>query len=94
MPFTKQQKRSIPGDKKCLWCGWDRSFLDGVHLVDEIAQPKVNGVWLCKNCHAVFDDVFRPRLFAALVKYGVSPDVLPSSWKTCNKLRDPDDTGA
>jgi Zn-finger protein len=86
MPFSKSQKKSIKGNRECLWCGWKQSFLDGVHLVDEIDKPAENGVWLCKNCHAVFEDVFRPRLFKALVAYGIPAEKLPPSWRKSNKM--------
>jgi CRISPR/Cas system-associated protein Cas10 (large subunit of type III CRISPR-Cas system) len=87
-PFTKQQKKSIKGPKECVWCGWKQSFLDAAHLIDEIDNDKsdVNAVYMCKNCHAVFDDVFRPRLFKALHAYGIQESKLPPSWRKCNKL--------
>ena len=88
MPFKGEQKSRIPDDpsKGCLWCGWRQSFLDGVHLVDEISQPSVNGALMCKNCHAVFEDVFRPRLFKALIAFRPELEpLLPPSWKKCNK---------
>lgn len=86
MAFTKTQKKSIKDEKICLWCGWKQSFLDAVHLIDEIDQPSINGAWMCKNCHAVFEDIFRPKLFKALVAYGIPEASLPKSWKRCNKL--------
>jgi hypothetical protein len=87
-------KKYIKGRKECVWCGWKQSYLDAAHLIDEIGRPSVNGVWMCKNCHAVFDDVFRPLLFKALVAYGVSPDTLPPSWRKPNKVSDPADLAA
>ena len=89
MPFTSSQKKSIKGRKECVWCGWKQSYLDAAHLIDEMARPSVNGVWMCKNCHAVFDDVFRPLLFKALVDFGVSSNALPRSWSKPNKVSDP-----
>jgi hypothetical protein len=86
MPFSNKQKKSIKDTKECLWCGWKQSYLDAVHLVDEIQMPSVNGAWMCKNCHAVFEGVFRPMLFKALVAYGIPEAQLPPSWKKCNKL--------
>ncbi len=86
MAFANTQKKSIKGKKECVWCGWKQSYLDAAHIVDEIQKPSVNGVWLCKNCHAVFDDVFRPKLYKALLAYGVPEEMLPRSWKTGNKL--------
>ena len=88
MPFTGQQKQRIPDDpqKGCIWCGWRQSFLDAVHLIDEIGEPSANGALMCKNCHAVFEDVFRPRLFNALLKYNPALEgLLPPSWRKRNK---------
>lgn len=85
MAFKKTQKRSIKDPKECFLCGWKQSYLDAVHLIDEMQRPAVNSLWMCKNCHAVFDDRFRPRLFRALVAYGVPENTLPPSWRTGNK---------
>lgn len=92
MAFSNVQKQSIPRHKEkgCIWCGWHQSFLDGVHIIDEIDRPSVNGVWMCKNCHAVFEDVFRTLLFRALVAY--KPEIeslLPKSWRKGNKMTAP-----
>jgi hypothetical protein len=87
--FSNTQKDSIPGDKDkgCVWCGWKQSFLDGAHLIDEIQKPSVNGVWMCKNCHAVYDDLFRPLLYRALVAFNPKlEEMLPASWRKGNKI--------
>jgi hypothetical protein len=42
---------------------------------------------MCKNCHAVFEDVFRPLLFRALTAYKPELEsLLPPSWRKGNKL--------
>ena len=89
MPFSPSQKKSIKGRKECVWCGWKQSYLDAAHLIDEMGLPAVNGIWMCKNCHAVFDDVFRPLLYKALVAYNVPIVALPPSWRKPNKVSDP-----
>lgn len=92
MPFNNKQKKNIKDGKRCVWCGWDRSYLDAAHVVDEIDKPAMNGIMLCANCHATFDNVFRPRLFQALKAYGIPEEMLPPSWKRPNKLRSTQET--
>lgn len=87
MAFTKSQKKSIKKNGGCIFCGWKQSYLDAAHIIDEIEKPSVNGVFMCKNCHAVFDDKFRPLLFKALVAYGIKEKDLPPSWKSGNKTK-------
>jgi hypothetical protein len=78
--FTQKQKKSIKGPKACLICGWNQSFVDAAHIIDEIAKPAANGVYLCPNCHRAFDNLLRPRLHKALVAFGVDDKQLPKSW--------------
>ena len=47
-------------------------------------DSKDNGIPLCPNCHRVFDEVLRPYLYRALVKYGCKG--VPESWSKSNKM--------
>lgn len=72
-------------------CGTTYPLPDAVHIIDEKEwkeklghDSKENGLPLCPNCHRVFDDVFRPYLHRALVRFGCKG--LPKSWATNNKI--------
>jgi 5-methylcytosine-specific restriction endonuclease McrA len=98
MPFNQDTKRKIVLDRKtgeylpCLMCGTTYPLPDAAHIIDEAewksmhgCDSQENGMPLCPNCHRVFDDVLRPRLYAALNKFGTTG--LPVRWKTGNKNR-------
>jgi lysyl-tRNA synthetase class I len=48
-------------------------------------DSKDNGIPLCPNCHRVFDEVLKPFLYRALIKYGCQN--LPKGWSKSNKIR-------
>lgn len=99
MPFNPDVKRKIVRDKHgnylpCVMCGVTYTFPpDAVHIIDEQEWKAIhgcdrqsNGIPLCPNCHRVFDEVLRPRLYRALSEFGVTG--LPKSWAVNNKLSD------
>jgi hypothetical protein len=56
-------------------CGAKHIRPDAAHIIDEKEwkskdkkgnDSKFNGIPLCPNCHRVFDEVLRPRLYKAL----------------------------
>ena len=80
----------------CVMCGKVYPTPDAVHIIDKNEwkkklghDSKVNGIPLCPNCHRIFDEAFRPRLFTALTTFG-SKD-LPSSWQKSNKISETDE---
>lgn len=85
MAFSPSQKRSIKAPKECLMCSHKRP-LDAVHIIDEMAKPSVNGIYLCKNCHSAFEDILRPYLYKALQAFDVKSNGLPPSWARSNKI--------
>jgi len=97
MAFNPDIKRKIVRDKKgdylpCLMCGARYPLPDAVHVVDEQewksklkCDRQINGIPLCPNCHRVFDQELRPRLFRSLEAFGVNG--LPKTWKANNKIR-------
>src|ERR1035441_6081382 len=96
MAFNPDIKRKIVRDKEgnrvpCVMCGVRYPLPDAVHIIDEKewkrkkgCDRQVNGIPLCPNCHRVFDEVLRPKLYEALAEFHVIG--LPESWKTNNKL--------
>jgi hypothetical protein len=42
-----------------------------------------NALSLCPNCHSVFEDQLRPKLYKALLEYGCKE--LPLSWAKSKK---------
>jgi predicted restriction endonuclease len=99
MAFNPDVKRKIVRDKKtdvhhpCLMCGAKHIRPDAAHIIDEKEwkskdkkgnDSKFNGIPLCPNCHRVFDEVLRPRLYKALLDFGANG--LPSKWERNNKI--------
>jgi len=69
--------------KPCEWCGWQTEKRDAAHIIDEIKKAEeYNALSLCPNCHRIFEDKIRPKLYSALKEFGK----LPESWKKSNKL--------
>jgi hypothetical protein len=98
MPFNPDVKRKIVRDSKtdehlpCLMCGARYPLPDASHIIDEKewklrdrsgCDRQVNGIPLCPNCHRIFDEVLRPKLYKALQDFGATG--LPDSWKANNK---------
>lgn len=98
MAFNPDVKRKIVRDRKtdkylpCLMCGASYPLPDAAHIIDEkewkgreslACDRQVNGIPLCPNCHRVFDEVLRPKLYKALLDFGATG--LPDSWKANNK---------
>jgi len=79
------QKRIVK--KPCELCGCEHVPRDAAHIVDEIHNHGVPGDWnalsLCPTCHRLFEDLFRPKLYRALVEFGAKR--LPKSWVRSNK---------
>ena len=85
MPFKNRKFTKRMTEKPCEWCGWRVSTRDAVHIIDEIkASKEWNVLSLCPNCHRVFDDKIRQKLYMALEKFGSKN--LPDSWKQSNKV--------
>ncbi len=97
MAFNPTVKAKIVRDRKtgkhlpCVMCGTHYPLPDAVHLIDEKewkhrvgSSRQTNGIPLCPNCHRVFDEVFRPYLYRALVEFGATD--LPKSWAKNNKI--------
>lgn len=84
---NKNAKRRIRA-KACEMCGYDLTQRDAAHIIDEEkghgGPEDWNALGLCPNCHRVFDEKLRPRLFRALSNFGAKK--LPESWSTSNKL--------
>lgn len=76
--------------KPCEMCGTQHVPRHAAHVVDEVkgsgtaADGDWNALSLCPNCHSLFEDVLRPKLYKALVKSGARN--LPGSWEKSNKL--------
>ncbi len=75
----------------CVLCGTTHVRPDAAHIIDEEEwrerngmDRQLNGMPLCPNCHRVFDEVLRPRLYRALEHFGCED--LPDSWRKNNKL--------
>ena len=98
MAFNPDTKRKIVRDKKtgkhlpCLMCGVIYPLPDASHIIDEKewkdrdtsgCDRQANGIPLCPNCHRIFDEVLRPKLYRALQDFGATG--LPDSWKSNNK---------
>ena len=96
MPFHPDVKKKIVreanGDHKpCTICGITFPTPDAAHIIDEKEwhakhgqDSQVNGLPLCPNCHRIFDEKLRPKLFTALEKFGTTG--LPKSWSNSNKV--------
>lgn len=97
MPFNQGVKKLITRDKKtkkpfpCVMCGSTYPLPEAAHIIDEKEwkkkkgqDSKDNGIPLCSNCHKVFDEILRPYLYKALVKFGVKG--MPEGWSKSNKL--------
>jgi hypothetical protein len=87
MPFRNRKAAKKITQKPCEWCGWQAGRRHAAHIIDEIksaGEGQWNALSLCPNCATVFDEVIRPKLYAALEKFGSTN--LPSSWKKDNKI--------
>jgi|GEM_PF-1005094 len=97
MAYTPDLKWKIVRDRQtdehlpCVMCGTKYPLPDAVHIIDEEewcrrvgCNRQVNGMPLCPNCHRIFDEVLRPRLFTALSEFGITG--LPDCWGRNNKL--------
>lgn len=87
MAFKKETCRKVAKERPCEICGWNFLGRDAAHIIDE-GDYQHEEVWnvisLCPNCHRVFDEKLRPKLFEALKRYGA--ERLPPSWEGNNKL--------
>lgn len=85
MPFKNRPLAKRIKAKACEWCGWQAASRFASHIIDE-AKPERewNALSLCPNCSTVFDEVIRPKLYAALDAWGSTN--LPNSWRKSNKL--------
>jgi predicted restriction endonuclease len=104
MPFNPNVKKKIVRDKKnpneylpCVMCGTKYPLPDAIHIIDEKewvekvgSDKQVNGIPLCPNCHRIFDEILRPKLFEALTEFGSLK--LPKTWKGNNKITVTDQT--
>jgi hypothetical protein len=100
LPFNPDTKRKVVRDKNgshlpCGMCGITFPLPDAVHIIDEKewklkrkSDLQCNGIPLCPNCHRVFDEYLRPKLFIALREFGA--EGLPKCWMKSNKISDPD----
>ena len=97
MAFNPDVKKKITLDKitkeplPCVMCGKTYPLPDAVHIIDEKEWKKiyhqdsqVNGIPLCPNCHRIYDENLRPKLYAALKRFGC--DHLPKTWEKSNKI--------
>ena len=85
MPFKNRNFAKRIKNNPCEWCGWKAASRHAAHIIDEIKNSKDwNALSLCPNCHAVFEDMVRPKLYKALSEYGVKD--LPRSWERSNKI--------
>jgi predicted restriction endonuclease len=101
MPFNPDTKRKIVRGKDgnhlpCKMCGITYPPPDAVHIIDEKewkqkkkSDLQCNGIPLCPNCHRVFEEYLRPKLFNALKEFGV--EGLPKCWRKNNKISDLDE---
>ena len=62
----------------CEMCGHSVGIRQRAHIAAEADASKANTLMLCPTCHVVFDTELKPRLYAALVRYGAKN--LPASW--------------
>lgn len=83
MAFKNKKAKSV-NQQPCIFCGWNAGSRHAAHIIDEI-ECEWNAISLCPNCHTVFDEILRPKLYLALEKIGA--ENLPDSWKINNKLR-------
>jgi hypothetical protein len=83
MPFTNRNLAKRVAEAPCAWCGWVAGRRHAAHIIDEGPEREWNALALCPNCHSVFEERVRPRLYQALVSFGVQG--LPQSWATDNK---------
>lgn len=93
--FNRSVKAKIVKDENdnyrpCVMCGRVFPPPDAAHIIDgkewkkkKGTDSQVNGLPLCKTCHAVFDDYLRSRLFLALSEFGAKG--LPMTWKESPK---------
>ena len=88
--FNPSVKQKIVKDKPCFMCGARHLVPDAAHIVDKGEWEKklgsdrqVNGIPLCPNCHRIFEDQLRPRLYKALKEFGTRG--LPQCWRSSNK---------
>ena len=87
MAFKNRSFVKKIAEKPCEWCGWNSGLRHAAHIIDEIKEPKKwNALSLCPNCHQIFEDKIRPRLFLALKEFG--SENLPKSWSKSNKIMD------
>jgi hypothetical protein len=85
--FKNRKAAKTSSSKPCQWCGWEVGRRHAAHIIDEFktaGKGQWNALSLCPNCHTIFDDVIRPKLYAALKEYGVTG--LPNSWKKDSKI--------
>jgi hypothetical protein len=97
-PKTKEKivrVRKIKEHLHCVMCGSRYPLPDAVHIIDEKEwrsrdkdghNRQENGIPLCPNCHRIFDEVLRPKLYAALTRFGSTN--LPVCWMKNNKQSD------
>ncbi len=85
MPFDDRKLAKRVAAPPCEWCGWSSGRRHAAHIIDEGPEKEWNGMSLCPNCAAVFDEVIRPKLYIALSKVGAIG--LPLSWASDNKTR-------
>ncbi len=87
MAFKNRKVAKKVTSKPCEWCGWQAGRRHAAHIIDEVKNAGVgqwNALSLCPNCATIFDEIIRPKLYQALVKYGATG--LPPSWSTDNKM--------
>lgn len=87
MPFKNRPAAKQITSKPCEWCGWRAGRRHAAHIIDEVkgvGKGRWNALCLCPNCATIFDEVIRPKLFAALTAFGATN--LPESWKKDNKI--------
>jgi hypothetical protein len=76
--------------RRCDWCGWDAGRRHAAHIVDEqksAGEGQWNALALCPNCSTVFDELIRPKLYRALIKWKPELEaMLPQSWRKDNKI--------
>jgi predicted restriction endonuclease len=96
MPFNPLVKFKILRDSKtkellpCVMCGTIYPLPEAAHIIDEEEwkqakghDSQIKGIPLCPNCHRIFDEILRPRLYKALKQFGT--DGLPKGWISSNK---------
>lgn len=77
--------------RPCTMCGTRYPSPDAAHIIDRSEwkekrnfDRQSNGMPLCPNCHRVFDEFLRPRLYVALKEFGATG--LPGGWQKSNKV--------